>query len=121
MWIHVYKARYPHLEDIQHIPLFVFDVQAMWIHVYIAMYPHSKDILLLYVLTYVDSCLYSDVSTFGRYPYFSMFWLNVDSCLYSEVSTFKRYTTYPPFCIGTNDGIRKKVIKHNVFAEISVL
>ena len=24
-------------------------------------------------------------------------------------------------CIGNNDGIRKKVIKHNVLAEISVL
>ena len=45
MWIHVYIARYPHLEDIQHIPLFVFDAQAMWIHVYIAMYPHSKVLL----------------------------------------------------------------------------
>ena len=41
---------YPHLEDIQHIPLFVFDAQAMWMHVYIAMYPHFKDTLIKYVL-----------------------------------------------------------------------
>ena len=32
MWIHVYIVRYPHLEDIQHIPLFVFDAEAIWMH-----------------------------------------------------------------------------------------
>ena len=46
MWIHVYIVMYLHLEHIQHIPLFVFDAQAMRIHVYIAMYPHSKDTLI---------------------------------------------------------------------------
>ena len=64
MWIHVYIARYPHLEGIQHIPLFAFDAQAMWIHVYIAMYPHSKDTLIYYVLAKMWIHVY-----IARYPH----------------------------------------------------
>ena len=40
MWIHVYIAMYPHLED----TLILHVLAKMWIHVYIARYPHLEDI-----------------------------------------------------------------------------
>ena len=71
----------------------------------------------------VDSCLYSDVSTFGRYPYLvflAKMWIHVYIARYPHLEDIQHIPLFA-FCIGKNSRIRKKVMKHNVLAEISVL
>ena len=59
--------RYPHLEDIQHIPLFVFDAKAIWMHSLIERRMWIHQTTKFYLCTdNVDSSLYrnGNVDTF---------------------------------------------------------
>ena len=67
---------------------------------HIVMYPHLEDTLIQYVL--------------------AKMWIHVDIARYPHLKDIQHIPLFA-FCIGNNDRIRKKVIKHNVLAEISVL
>ena len=69
--------------------------QAMWKHVLIGMFPHLEDKLLLSMMENVETCLYSNVSTFQRKATFQSgpkMWKHV----YIEMFPHLKYGTFQP-------------------------